>query len=89
MSRDDVDRCDDLETAFPLLLVACFFLAIWVAIANGCGPVPKEQAIQVTLSVSAYAAELKGCLERARPSGQFAVYEECAKGVDAKYGRKP
>jgi hypothetical protein len=76
------------ELRGALIAFACIVGPFWLC-CGGCKQVPKEQAIQVTLSVAAYAAELRGCLEKARPSGQFAVYEECAKGVDAKYGRKP
>ena len=53
-----------------------------------CSP-KVEQRAAVAAEVTTYALELAACRTAAKADGGMPVYEECAKGVDAKHGVLP
>ena len=61
-------------------------LAADVTFCNGCQPGKAAQTAAVVSQAAAYGGELRECYEKAKT---YDSYESCAKGVDAKYGRKP
>lgn len=64
-----------------------FALACILRCVNGCSD-PKTPVRAVdAVSVASYATELDACLDQGKDAGSRAVYFDCAKRADVKYGK--
>ena len=60
------------------------WLALFASTYSGCAFLGS--LVGPGAKVAAYERELDHCIELARPTHNFAVYESCARAVDRKYG---
>ena len=51
-----------------------------------CSADQTVKRAETAVEVNAYRVELLACKAAGKDAGSFAVYEECAQGVDAKHG---
>jgi len=74
-----------VKTITAISIASILYIGL-ISIEQGCGP--STPTVTTAVDLAGYSLALDECRLIGKDAGSYSVYEDCAKRMDIKFGRK-